>query len=232
MRAINLSNEKKRNAQVGFEVRKSKTTIFQQTLSGKEKENVRFLKATIDTEAEDLLRRFETPENVAEAIVNGDPDIEFEKVGMRLDRVRKVYIGEGDKIVYSIVRNELVFNPDGTEKEKRPLKETVSNVNIDEIPLKWTGKLIPKSKAIRMFAFTRKYQIKHVNGLTFDFLFEMAKQLQDSNSLMLVGGGAKGNEPIVLSNGGTAYRGFLEGRYEGETYCLILHLTNLELKGL
>ena len=126
----------------------------------------------------------------------------------------------------------MIYNPDGTEKEIRPFKDTVSNININDIPIKWTGKLIPKTKAIRMFAFTRKYQIKHINGLTYDFLFEMAKKLQDSKSVMLVGGGAKGNEPIVLSNGGTSYRGFLEGRYEGETYCLILHLTNLELKAL
>jgi hypothetical protein len=50
--------------------------------------------------------------------------------------------------------------------------------------------------------------------------------------MVLVGGGKKGNEPIVLSLGGTPYRGFLEGRIEGDKYCLILHLSNMELKDI
>jgi hypothetical protein len=72
--------------------------------------------------------------------------------------------------------------------------------------------------------------MKHVNGLTFDFLFDIAKSLHEDNSLMLIGGGSKGNEPLVLYQGGMPYRGFLEGRVKGDKYCLILHLTQLELK--
>lgn len=80
MRAINISNEKKRNAQVGFEVKKSDTKVFYKTSTGKEKGNIRFLKATIDTEPEDLLRRFGSLENVAEEIIKNDPEIDFEKI--------------------------------------------------------------------------------------------------------------------------------------------------------
>ncbi len=83
-----------------------------------------------------------------------------------------------------------------------------------------------------MFVFSKKYQIKHINGLTYDFLFEMARQLDEKRSVMLIGGGPKGVAPLVLANGGTFYRAFLEGRVEGEKYCLIIHLTNLELKAL
>ena len=86
--------------------------------------------------------------------------------------------------------------------------------------------------ALRMFVFTKKYQVKHVNGLTYDFLYDMAKQLAEKNAMMLIGSGLKGVGPIVLSDGGTNYRAFLEGRIDGEKYCLILHLTNLELKAL
>ena len=35
-----------------------------------------------------------------------------------------------------------------------------------------------------------------------------------------------------MSNGGTSYRAFLEGRVDGDRYALILRLTNLELKPL
>lgn len=46
----------------------------------------------------------------------------------------------------------------------------------------------------------------------------------------MLGGGQKGNEPILLSRGGQPYRGFLEGRIQEDRYMLILHLTDIELK--
>ena len=47
---------------------------------------------------------------------------------------------------------------------------------------------------------------------------------------MPVGAGEKGNQPLVMSDGGKPYRAFLEGRVRGDSYCLILHLTDQELK--
>ena len=58
----------------------------------------------------------------------------------------------------------------------------------------------------------------------------MAKELHEKNSLMFLGGGKKGNDPLIITTGGLPYRGFLEGRIKDDIYCLILHLTNLELK--
>ena len=57
-------------------------------------------------------------------------------------------------------------------------------------------------------------------------------KLAEADSMMLVGGGQKGVEPLVMSNGGTPYRAFLEGRVEGDRYALILRLTNMELKSI
>jgi len=72
--------------------------------------------------------------------------------------------------------------------------------------------------------------LAHINGLTYDFLYSMAKELEAKESLLLLGRRAKSNQPLVLRRGGTAYRGFLEGRDEGRPYRLVLHLSNLELK--
>ena len=83
-----------------------------------------------------------------------------------------------------------------------------------------------------MFMFKKSYQVQHVNGLTYDFLFDMAKKLAEADAMMLVGGGQKGIEPLVMANGGTPYRAFLEGRVDGDEYALILRLTNMELKGI
>jgi hypothetical protein len=232
MRTVNISNEKKRNAQVGFEVTKPKSDIVMAREDGKSYTNVRLLKSTLDTEPEVILNEKGTIENVADEILKGDPEIDFEKVGMLLDGVKKVFLTQGDKIAYRINREEVVHNVDGTEKEVKPYADSPANVNDNDFPIRWTGKLIPKVEAIRRFVFKRKYQIKHVNGLTYDFLYEMAKELSDKKAMLLVGGGQKGAGPLIFSNGGTPYRAFLEGRIDGNKYCLILHLTNLELKAL
>jgi len=229
MRAINIANEKTRNAQVGFEVKKEKSNIKMVLEDGGSFSNVRMLKSTIDTEPEILTDSFGSADDLAQAIIKADPEIDFEKVGMKLSGVKRVFLSENGKVAYNINRQEVVYSPEGEEKECRKYTDTEANINGD-IPIRWTGKLIPKEKGIRMFVFAKKYQVKHINGLTYDFLYDMAKQLQEKNSFMLVGGGAKGIGPLVLSNGGTPYRAFLEGRVNGEKYCLLLHLTNLELK--
>ena len=60
----------------------------------------------------------------------------------------------------------------------------------------------------------------------------MAKDLHDNNALMMLAGGEKGNEPLVFQDGGKTYRAFLEGRIKEKSYVLLLHLSNLELKGI
>ena len=43
-------------------------------------------------------------------------------------------------------------------------------------------------------------------------------------------GGGKGNEPLVMNDNGRPYRAFLEGKISGNSYCLIMHLSNQEYK--
>lgn len=231
MKAINISNDKARNAQVGFDIKRRKSDINMVRKDGLDFENVRLLKSTMATSIDKLIEQYGDAEKLADAIINGNPEVDIEKVGRRVKGVRKIYLNDSDKIAYRVSRQDVVYTSNGEEKEVKAFVETESNVNVD-IPLRWTGKLIPKEKAVRTFVFLRKYQIRHVNGLTFDFLYDMAKQLHEKNSLMLIGSGSKGIDPLVFSKGGTSYRAFLEGRVDGDKYCLILHLTNLELKNV
>jgi len=83
---------------------------------------------------------------------------------------------------------------------------------------------------VRRFAFRRTIQVQHVDGLTFDFLFAMAKELDEADEMVLVGAGPAGKKPLVFQTNGSAYRGFLEGRIKGASYKLLLHLSNMELK--
>ncbi|PYS86990.1 MAG: hypothetical protein DMF62_13805, partial [Acidobacteria bacterium] len=99
-----------------------------------------------------------------------------------------------------------------------------------DVPVRWTGKFIKKEEAIGRFVFTMTKQLVHINGLTFDFLFKMAADLQKKDSLLLLRAGESGDEPIVMNRGGKQYNAFLEGRVKGQSYCLLLHLSNMELK--
>ena len=227
MRKLHLANDKKRDAEIGFEMNKAKSLATYVLKSGKGYSNVRLLKGTFATEIDALQK---TNPDLAAAIESGDPEIDFEQEGRKLEGLSKVYLSADGRVAYGVKLAEHVHAPDGTEKEIRELKDTPANIALDNLPIKWTGKTFPKAAALRKFVFTRSYQLHHVNGLTYDFLFEMAKKLDESKSMMLIGGGEKGIGPLVFTNNGSAYRGFLEGRVKGDKYILILHLTNLELK--
>lgn len=228
MRKINISNEAKRNAEVAFGTTFRRTTPQYKTSTGNTTTNERRLRATMATTDGALLAAY--GDGLADALINSDPEIDMELIGMKLDNLKKVYITNQQKVAYGVTLNEHVYLADGTEKEIRSDTTTTANIAVDNIPLRWTGKLIPKDKAMRMFMFKKSYQVQHINGLTYDFLYDMAKKLSEANAMMLVGAGAKGVEPLVMSNGGTPYRAFLEGRINGDSYALILRLTNLELK--
>lgn len=229
MRAINIANTKSRNAAIGFESTLLKNEVKMVLPDGRNYQNIRLLKNTVATGLR-ALQKNSGLEDISSLLISGDPEVDMERVGMFLSGAKKIYIDPNDKPAFRVTRNEVVHSADGKEIS-RTVTVPEANINV-EIPVRETGKLISKEKAARMFVFTRNYQLKHINGLTYDFLYEMAKILHESDSLMLLGSGEGGKDPIVMSNGGTPYRAFLEGRIKGDKYCLLLHLTNLELKSL
>ena len=87
-----------------------------------------------------------------------------------------------------------------------------------------------KSEAVRRFVFGRTIQLGHLDGLTYDYLYGIAKELADGGEMVMMGAGAKGKDPLIFQTNGTPYRGFLEGRVDGARYQLLLHLSNMELK--
>lgn len=232
MRIINISNDKRRDAQVVFDAKFTPRTTRTVLQNGEEKTNVKLLKSTHEQEEAALQEKYgDDLKDIAQALIDSDDDFDPEWTGMYLDRTHKVYVDKDYNIAYSINLYQVIHNPDGTEKERHDLNKVPSNVN-SQVPLKWTGKTFPKKEAIRRFVFTRKYQIRHINGVTFDFLYNMAQELEKNDTVVLVGAGSKGTDPILLSRGGEPYRGFLEGRTEKDRYSLILHLSDIELKGL
>ena len=229
MPEINISNEAGRNAAVNMESVRVPLRVRWLDGQGRPAASVRVLKSTFDHDLDALAERLEGVENVGQALIDGDPEVNLEVVGSFLSSTSRVYVDKDQKLVHRVQQFDVVHDPDGTVRERRPREASSQNVS-NEFPFAGLESLLIKAEAVRKFVFLNKIQLMHVNGLTYDFLFDMAQKLADKNSLMLLGGGPKANEPLVLRRGSVPYRGFLEGRVDGDRYCLILHLSNIELK--
>ncbi|MDR2861211.1 MAG: hypothetical protein LBV07_01495 [Syntrophobacterales bacterium] len=231
MRTINITNEKKRDAQVCMEAVRKPSNIRRVLENGEEYVNIKVLKQNVALAFETLSKNYADLTEMGHAILEGDPEIDMELIGKKITGTQKLYLDQDNKIAYRVNMTQIIKDPLGREKERRDLAKVMSNVTGESI-VQWTGQKFPKSATIRKFVFQHKLQIKHISGLTYDFLYDMAKNLHESDSLMFIGGGKKGSDPLILTQGGEPYRGFLEGRISGDAYCLILHLTNMEVKGV
>ena len=227
---VNLTDSRSRDAVVKAETTGVAEEVRYVDNQGQSAHNRKILKATIDHDYDTLVAKHAgDAEALGKALIDADPEVDMEKCGLFLWGVSKVFVNSSDGIVYRIEQSEIVRDPSGKVKEERARERAEANIDT-EIPLTWTGVKIAKDEAVRRFVFSSKLQIVHVNGLTYDFLYGMAKELVEENTLMMVGGGSKGRDPLVFRRGSVPYRGFLEGRVEGDKYILLLHLSNLELK--
>lgn len=225
---INISNSKNRDAVVATEALNPKRELRFTDAKGKPVVTRKLLKTDVTHDLPELLKKNKKLEKVANALIKDDPEIDIESFGMFLTDMARVYVTKKG-IIHLVEEIEVIYNPDGTVRERRPRKKEAQNMN-GEFPMRWTGKYLKKDEAAHRFVFTNKKQLVHVNGLTFDFLYEMAKELDERDSLLLLRGGEKGSDPLVMNRGGKPYNAFLEGRIKDDAYCLILHLSNMELK--
>jgi hypothetical protein len=226
---ISLCNSLGRDAQVIAESVRIPVRVRWVDDTNRQASSIRILKGTIDRDYDAILEQAGSPDRVAKALIAGDPELDLEAAGSYLRDTSRVFYNTDRKTVFSVNQMEIVRNPDGTEKARRPKKVPSPNVGAEQ-PLMWSGKFLPKSEVYNKFVMVQKLQLFHINGLTYDFLYGIAKDLESRNSLMLMGAGAKSNQPIVLRRGSVPYRGFLEGRTRGDEYSLVLHLSNMELK--
>lgn len=169
-------------------------------------------------------------DDYAQALIDGDPEIDFNAVGRFIDGTQSILIGSAGEPLYCAPQVwEVTYGPDGSESDRRAPVDVAPTVN-DSIPVKWTGRKMSKTEMVHRVAVRRTLRLQHVDGVTYDFLFGMAQELAEEGSVVLLGSGDDGKGPLVLQFNGVPYRGFLEGRVDGERYLLLLHLSNMELK--
>ena len=166
-----------------------------------------------------------------ESILKEDVDVDIEYAGKFIGDIDRILFNSKNEILYSPPKiKEVLFSKEGKEIKKQDPKEIVPNVRDDTPPLKWTGKFFKREDVLKKFVINKSIQLRHADGLTFEFLYDMAKTLDDKKSLMFLGGGKSGKEPLIFQTNGSPYRGFLDGRINKNQYQLILRLSNMELK--
>jgi len=189
----------------------------------------RIIKSPLEQNETALRRQYATDDSLARALIDGDPEIDMESAGRIAGACDRVWVDPDGNPLYSATMMEIVYGPNGMEKERRAPVDVEANVG-EDMPLRWTGRFFKREEIIRRFAITRKFQILHTDGLTYDFLHRMAVLLENNEALASIGAGPKGRDPLVFERNGTPHRAFMEGRTGGDEYMLILHLSNLELK--
>lgn len=227
-RWIRIRDGRGRDARVRMEPahRRGRPTL--QTPDGRGVGAAKFIKAPLARTYAALRPRCPDDAELAELLIEEDPEIDVEATGRRTGPTDRVLLDPDGNVLYAAAEVEVICDRDGVEMERRLPADTPANVD-GESALVWTGRMLPRLEAARRFAFTRALQLRHVDGLTYDFLFGMARELDQAGSLVLVGAGPGGRDPVHLERNGVPHRGFLEGRVEGDRYLLVLHLTNLEL---
>ena len=226
-RKLHLTNSAGRNATVLFGSLRPDSRV-KLGLPGAELEFRRYL-ATSASGLHSPLRQT-LGETYGQALVQGDPEVDMEHVGRRIGSTSTVFLASDGSVLHAAPNwVELIVGPEGEERERREPKDREGNVN-DELPVRWSGRKIDKRTAVRRFVFQRSVQLAHLDGLTYDYLYGIAKELADADVLMRMGAGPQGRDPLVFQTNGAPWRAFLEGRIDGPRYQLLMHLSNMELK--
>ncbi|HEY2342939.1 MAG TPA: hypothetical protein VGH90_07920 [Chthoniobacteraceae bacterium] len=173
----------------------------------------------------------------AQELIAGDPELAPHSAGEMLD-VESLSAAFYDPEnaapapVADFKQIDIVYDPAGAEKERRPHVTRMTNLN-DLHPIK-IGKRLPIAQALTDFVYKQVYQIVHEDGVTKDFLFDLAQDLHTKQEIAVLGAGPKGNQPLVVRDKGTPYRAFLYGEIgvgeDKDKYKLLLLLSDQELK--
>ena len=229
MRKIHISDSNSKNTFVHFTPIKAPANPIR--AFGKQKVfSKRLIISGENNDYENLFSKYQ--ERLPEILLNEDPELDLELIGRPIEKTNTVFINKENEIM-KIAPNwvELIFDKDGNEKEKRIPEDRLANIT-DEIPIRFTKMKLKRKDAVKKFVFSRTLQLWHSDGLTFEFLFNIAKELDENDEMMLLGSGERGRDPLIFQNNGLPWRAFLEGRIQDDSYALLMRLSNLELKSV
>jgi len=168
LRKIHIANKKARNAIINFKGHTPTSRAYKVDENLNKVFNRKIIKGVAENTLDGLKAKLgDDLEKMADLLMSGDPEIDYEVTGRFLGASPKVYINEALKVVYRVNKIEKVFDPNGALKEERELRQLDSNIT-NEVPLKWSGKYFKIDKYYNKFVFVRTYQLFHDSGLTYD----------------------------------------------------------------
>ena len=226
---LNVTDDRNRDAQIEITGPGRPAARLFTAPDGRPVKSARLVKTTEGHDFVALTKQYPDPEDLAKALAARDPEIDIEQVGRRVGTAAQVWIGPDGKVLYAARTLKVITDATGNEVSRDDFVDVEATV-VDEKALPWTGRLFPIDRVLKSFALVQKLQLRHINGLTFDFLHGIAKTLQEKQKMLFVGSGDKGANPLIFQRNGSPYRGFLEGRADDDGFLLVLHLSNLELK--
>jgi hypothetical protein len=201
---------------------------FYTTTSGEKPINIR----SIIFDEEITSEKLQENKNLSKLLKEEDPEINFELAGKRIRQARRIIVDKEYNAVYTFQEFDVLERPTG-ETIERPYTVTYPNIN-ETLPVRISDKYFSKEELLTRLVFSRSYYISHVDGVSYLFLYEIAKKLFELNRLVRVVAydqQTKKPSPLVLSVGGKKFpAAFLEGKIDGDKYFLILHLSDRELK--
>ena len=99
---VNLSDARMRDAVVKAESTRQRRTIFYQGPKKLPAYTRKVLKGAVHQDYDSMLEIYKKPEALGAALAEGDPEIDFERDGMFLWDLSRVYINPKEELVFRI----------------------------------------------------------------------------------------------------------------------------------
>ena len=201
---------------------------YLQTPEGESVKNQRFIVFTQEKRDDIFLDQHD----ILPKIIENDEDVDLEISGRFISSTKRIVVDQEYEPVYSYVLYDVLETSNGKTRE-RPHEKTLSNIN-KPVPVIISDNLYSPEELLSNYIFRLHYYITHSDGVTFKFLYDIAQKLSDARKLAEVetfNPETKKREPLVLVDGGRKFpRAFVEGIVEDNSYALLLHLSDQELK--
>ncbi len=170
-------------------------------------------------------------ENVPTQLKDGDPEMDMESAGRRI-RTNNIVVDKDMNPVYTYKAFDILVKPN-IKPIERPHVVREANVNAT-LPVRLTEKMVDPAELMTRYIFRKTYFLWHQDGASYKFLYDLAKRLAEQKKfvrLQAYDQDAKKTAPLILYPRATPYpAAFLEGRIDGDKYCLLLHLADREFK--
>ncbi len=164
--------------------------------------------------------------DASELLAQGDPEFDPVLVGRAIGKTSPIYLLNGEPVSQPFFRR-ILTKPDKTVVDD-PWVTLPATVQDDVALL--TRRCVPISSVLRRCVLYRTLQLVHEDGAGYAFLFAIAEELAESQTVAMV------QSPVAAKlrfrADGRGNIGFLEGRVHGSDYMLLLRLSQHELKGL